>query len=288
MARDVERALGPGRPRGEAGGSAGGGVPARGSTALSSTGGARYSSRRWPSRWARRVRRLPWGYAREFRWGIATAEDFKRMAEEACGCQLDELFEQWLDPQPWPRPPCGRRSTDDTRRGRIRTRRPHSGRTHRGPRQTTVQTLRPTPEEKHAHETQHRASSLVVIAVLAACGGQAPAPATAVAPTAAPAATAPAATDAPACDRCASCHRGAGRNGDHRTGNGHRSAATATVRTGPGCGSGSERAAALTCLSIRRQCAAGEQGVPRHHHRQGRGRDGLDHGDRNGPAGPFT
>ena len=39
-------------------------------------------------------------YARRYRWEIATGNDFKQMAEEACACRLDDLFEQWLDPQP--------------------------------------------------------------------------------------------------------------------------------------------------------------------------------------------
>ncbi len=37
-------------------------------------------------------------YARQFRWDIAAADDFKRMAEEACACQLDDLYARWLDP----------------------------------------------------------------------------------------------------------------------------------------------------------------------------------------------
>jgi aminopeptidase N len=36
-------------------------------------------------------------YARQFRWGIATADDFKRMAEAACACRLDDLFAVWLE-----------------------------------------------------------------------------------------------------------------------------------------------------------------------------------------------
>jgi aminopeptidase N len=37
-------------------------------------------------------------YARKFRWGIATAADFKTMAAEACACRLDDLFKEWLEP----------------------------------------------------------------------------------------------------------------------------------------------------------------------------------------------
>jgi hypothetical protein len=36
-------------------------------------------------------------YARKFRWDIATANDFTRMAEDACACQLDDLFATWLE-----------------------------------------------------------------------------------------------------------------------------------------------------------------------------------------------
>jgi aminopeptidase N len=36
-------------------------------------------------------------YARAFRWEIATAQDFKSMAEAACGCELDDLWAGWLD-----------------------------------------------------------------------------------------------------------------------------------------------------------------------------------------------
>ena len=36
-------------------------------------------------------------YARRFRWEIATGDDFKQMAEQACACDLDDLFREWLD-----------------------------------------------------------------------------------------------------------------------------------------------------------------------------------------------
>ncbi len=35
-------------------------------------------------------------YARDFRWGIATAAEFKERAEAACGCELDALYAEWL------------------------------------------------------------------------------------------------------------------------------------------------------------------------------------------------
>ena len=37
------------------------------------------------------------GYVARFRWGIATAADFRSMAEDACGCELDDLYREWLD-----------------------------------------------------------------------------------------------------------------------------------------------------------------------------------------------
>jgi aminopeptidase N len=37
-------------------------------------------------------------YARGFRWEIASAEDFKQQAEDACACQLDDLYAEWLEP----------------------------------------------------------------------------------------------------------------------------------------------------------------------------------------------
>ena len=39
-------------------------------------------------------------YAARFRWGIATAADFKSLAEDACRCELDDLYEEWLDSRP--------------------------------------------------------------------------------------------------------------------------------------------------------------------------------------------
>ena len=36
-------------------------------------------------------------YAIRFRWDIATAADFKSLAEDACGCELDDLYREWLD-----------------------------------------------------------------------------------------------------------------------------------------------------------------------------------------------
>ncbi len=38
-------------------------------------------------------------YASRFRWGIATTADFKSMAEDACKCELDDLYQEWLDRQ---------------------------------------------------------------------------------------------------------------------------------------------------------------------------------------------
>ena len=38
------------------------------------------------------------GYVAHFRWEIATAADFRSMAEDACGCELDDLYREWLDP----------------------------------------------------------------------------------------------------------------------------------------------------------------------------------------------
>lgn len=38
------------------------------------------------------------GYVAHFRWGIATAAEFRSMAEDACGCELDDLYREWLDP----------------------------------------------------------------------------------------------------------------------------------------------------------------------------------------------
>ena len=37
-------------------------------------------------------------YSARFRWGIATAEDFKAMAQEACGCDLSDSYKEWLEP----------------------------------------------------------------------------------------------------------------------------------------------------------------------------------------------
>jgi aminopeptidase N len=37
-------------------------------------------------------------YTARFRWGIATAEDFKAMAQEACSCDLSDLYKEWLEP----------------------------------------------------------------------------------------------------------------------------------------------------------------------------------------------
>jgi len=38
------------------------------------------------------------GYVAQFRWEIATASDFRSMAEDACKCELDDLYREWLDP----------------------------------------------------------------------------------------------------------------------------------------------------------------------------------------------
>ncbi len=37
-------------------------------------------------------------YTARFRWGIATAADFTAMANEACGCDLGDLYREWLNP----------------------------------------------------------------------------------------------------------------------------------------------------------------------------------------------
>lgn len=37
-------------------------------------------------------------YAQEFKWGIGTGENFKRLAEEECDCDLSSLFEAWVYP----------------------------------------------------------------------------------------------------------------------------------------------------------------------------------------------
>jgi aminopeptidase N len=37
-------------------------------------------------------------YSARFRWGIATTADFKAMASQACGCDLNDLYKEWLDP----------------------------------------------------------------------------------------------------------------------------------------------------------------------------------------------
>jgi aminopeptidase N len=35
-------------------------------------------------------------YAEKFRWGIATTEDFRAMAEAQCACDLASLFNEWV------------------------------------------------------------------------------------------------------------------------------------------------------------------------------------------------
>jgi hypothetical protein len=37
-------------------------------------------------------------YFQTYLWDIATGEDFYRMAEEHCECDLGELFEEWVFP----------------------------------------------------------------------------------------------------------------------------------------------------------------------------------------------
>jgi aminopeptidase N len=37
-------------------------------------------------------------YSARFRWGIATTADFKALAGKACGCDLTDLYREWLDP----------------------------------------------------------------------------------------------------------------------------------------------------------------------------------------------
>ncbi|MGE5601853.1 MAG: M1 family metallopeptidase, partial [Nitrososphaerales archaeon] len=36
-------------------------------------------------------------YSARFRWGIATTEDFKALADKACNCDLSDLYREWLD-----------------------------------------------------------------------------------------------------------------------------------------------------------------------------------------------
>jgi aminopeptidase N len=43
--------------------------------------------------------RLLLTYAQEYRWGIAYGEDFKELAQETCGCDLESLFADWVDVQ---------------------------------------------------------------------------------------------------------------------------------------------------------------------------------------------
>ena len=38
-------------------------------------------------------------YYRQYRWEIATGDDFKRLAEESCACDLTPLFETWVYPK---------------------------------------------------------------------------------------------------------------------------------------------------------------------------------------------
>lgn len=38
------------------------------------------------------------GYSARYRWGIASARDFKAMASAACSCSLEDLYAAWLDP----------------------------------------------------------------------------------------------------------------------------------------------------------------------------------------------
>jgi hypothetical protein len=35
-------------------------------------------------------------YTRDFRWGIASGEDFQALAEQECGCDLSPIFEEWV------------------------------------------------------------------------------------------------------------------------------------------------------------------------------------------------
>ena len=37
-------------------------------------------------------------YTARFRWGIATTDEFKALAQQACDCDLSDLFREWLDP----------------------------------------------------------------------------------------------------------------------------------------------------------------------------------------------
>ena len=37
-------------------------------------------------------------YAQEYKWDIGTGENFKRLAEEKCDCDLSSLFEAWVYP----------------------------------------------------------------------------------------------------------------------------------------------------------------------------------------------
>jgi aminopeptidase N len=38
-------------------------------------------------------------YYQTFKWGIATGDDFKRLAEQHCACDLTPLFQEWVYPK---------------------------------------------------------------------------------------------------------------------------------------------------------------------------------------------
>jgi aminopeptidase N len=38
-------------------------------------------------------------YSARFRWDIVTTDEFKALADKACGCDLSDLYREWLDPQ---------------------------------------------------------------------------------------------------------------------------------------------------------------------------------------------
>lgn len=37
-------------------------------------------------------------YVQEYKWDIGTGDNFKRLAEEKCGCDLSSLFDDWVYP----------------------------------------------------------------------------------------------------------------------------------------------------------------------------------------------
>ena len=44
-----------------------------------------------------------WAFLREYyqahKWGLATGNDFRTLAEQHCACDLTTLFATWVDPR---------------------------------------------------------------------------------------------------------------------------------------------------------------------------------------------